>query len=70
MVAGEPGNAIYANEHFITVHAIFGGPETLTLARPSRVIDLTSGEVIAERTDMIELELTRGETRWFALEPR
>ncbi len=69
-VAGEPGNAIYANEHFITVHAIFGGPETLTLERPSRVTDLTSGEVISERADTIELELTRGETRWFALEPR
>ncbi|MEA3401458.1 MAG: beta-galactosidase [Armatimonadota bacterium] len=69
-VAAEPGNAVYANEHFITVHAIFGGPETLTLARPSRVTDLTTGEVIAERTERIELELTRGETRWFALQPR
>ena len=69
-VAGEPGNAIYANEHFITVHASFSGPETLTLARPSRVTDLTTGEVISQRAETIELTLPRGETRWFALEPR
>ena len=68
-VAAEPGNAVYANEHVITVHAIFGGRETLTLARPSRVRDLTTGAVVAERTETIEVELTRGETRWFALDP-
>ena len=51
------------------VHPIFSGPETLTLARPSRVTDLTTGEVIAERAETIALDLTRGETRWFALEP-
>jgi hypothetical protein len=69
-VAADPGNAVYANEHFITVHAIFDGPQTLTLARPSRVTDLTTGEFVAERTDTIEVDLTRGETRWFALQPQ
>jgi len=69
-VAAQPGNAVYANEHFITVHAIFSGPDTLTLAHPSRVTDLTTGGVLAERTETIDLDLTRGETRWFFLEPR
>jgi len=68
-VAAKPGNAVYANEHVITVHAIFGGAETLRLARPSRVLDLSTGKVISERSQTIEVQLVRGETRWFALKP-
>lgn len=67
--AAEPGDAVYANEHFITIHAIFPGHKVLHLAKPSRVTDLTTGEVISFQTSMLELDMKRGETRWFFLEP-
>ncbi len=77
LVAGEwqeitapPGDAVYASQNFITIHALFPGAKTLTLAAPSRVTDLTSGEVLSERTQTIDIRMQRGETRWFSLEPR
>jgi beta-galactosidase len=66
--AADPGDAVYANEHVLTIHAIFPGAKTLHLARPSKVTDLTSGEVLSERTETIEVRVQRGETRWFWLE--
>ena len=66
--AAEPGDAVYANQHFLTIHAIFPGAKTLHLARPSKVTDLTSGEVLSEKTDTVEVRMQRGETRWFWLE--
>lgn len=67
-VAAEPGDAVYANERVLTIHAIFGGPKTLRLARPSRVTDLSTGEVLAESAGSIEIDMTRAQTRWFALD--
>jgi hypothetical protein len=66
--AAEAGDAVYANQHFLTIHAIFPGAKALHLARPSKVTDLTTGEVLSERTDVVEVGMQRGETRWFWLE--
>lgn len=66
-VAADPGDAVYANEHFITIHALYSGHKVLRLARPARVIDLISREPVAERAETIELDMARGETRWFRL---
>ena len=66
--AADPGDAVYANQHFLTIHAIFPGAKTLHLERPSKVTDLTTGEVLSGNTDMVELKMQRGETRWFWLE--
>lgn len=71
-VTALPGDAVYANDNFITIHAMHaldGGRKTLYLHRPSRVIDLTDGSVIAENAQMIDLTMKIGETRWFRLEP-
>jgi hypothetical protein len=65
----DPGDAVYANQHFITIHAVTEGEKTLHLRRPSRVVDLTSGDVVAEQTGSVRLRMERGRTRWFALEP-
>jgi hypothetical protein len=65
----EPGDAVYANEHFVTLHALHAGHKTLRLAQPSRVVDLTTGDVMAERAEAMELDMTVGETRWFYLTP-
>lgn len=67
---GEPGNAVYASQHILTVHGIYDGPQTLTLLEPARVTDITTGEVIAERAMQIEVDVQRGRTRWFYLDPR
>lgn len=68
--AAPPGDAVYASQSFMTIHALFPGAKTLTLAGPSRVTDLISGEVISDRTQTIDVRMQRGETRWFFLEPR
>lgn len=65
----QPGDAVYANDRFLTVHAIFPGRKALHLRRPSRVLDLTSGEEVAASTDRVEVDMNRGETRWFFLTP-
>jgi len=66
--AAEAGDAVYANQHFLTIHAIFPGAKTLHLIRPSKVTDLTSGEVLSAKTDVVQLQMQRGETRWFWIE--
>ncbi|MBM3499119.1 MAG: hypothetical protein FJX74_10665 [Armatimonadetes bacterium] len=66
--AAEAGDAVYASQHFLTVHAIFPGDKRLQLLRPSKVTDLTTGELLSERTEVVELRMQRGETRWFRLE--
>jgi len=66
--AAEPGDAVYANDRIATIHAIFPGHKSLHLARPARVSDLTTGDMVADRSDRIELDMQRGETRWFALD--
>lgn len=66
----EPGDAVYASQSIIAIHAIFGGHKVLTLPGPSRVVDLTTGQVLGERLATVEVEMKRAETRWFGLEPR
>jgi beta-galactosidase len=66
--AAEAGDAVYASDRFITLHAIFPGAKTLHLARPARVTDLTSGQVLGERAETVRITVRRGETRWFGLD--
>ncbi|MEN6645168.1 MAG: beta-galactosidase [Armatimonadia bacterium] len=63
-----PGDAVYASQHFLTVHALFPGHKVLKLRQPAKVVDLTSGKVVAERATQIELDMERGTTRWFRLQ--
>lgn len=69
-VAADAGDAVYANERFATIHALFPGHKRLSLARPSRVTDLATGQIVADRADAIEVDMARGETRWFVLQGR
>jgi hypothetical protein len=64
----EPGDAVYASDQILTIHALFPGHKSLRLRQASRVTDLTSGQVIAASAATVELEMQRGETRWFWLE--
>ncbi|MBU0611575.1 MAG: hypothetical protein KKI08_27100, partial [Armatimonadetes bacterium] len=64
-----PGDAVYASQHFLTIHALFPGHKVLRLKQPAKVTDLTSGQVVAARTPTVEVDMERGQTRWFRLEP-
>lgn len=68
-VAAPAGDAVFANQHIATIHAISSGKKQLQLPGPSRVTDLTSGKVLSDSTDRIEFDMAQGETRWFWLEP-
>jgi len=52
------------------MHALDGGNKRLSLAQPSKVIDFTSGQVLAEDASVVDLQMRVGETRWFRLIPR
>ncbi len=67
-VAAPPGDAVYASQHFLTIHALFPGHKTLRLSAPARVTDLSTGQVLAEQAERVELDMERGSTRWFRLE--
>ncbi len=71
-VVAPAGDAVYANDDFVTIHAMHAlndGKKRLTLHRPSKVIDMHDGTVVAERATEIELTMKIGETRWFHLIP-
>jgi len=67
--AAAPGDAVYASQHFLTIHALFPGHKVLRLKQPSKVTDLTTGQVVAARVQTVEVDMERGQTRWFRLEP-
>jgi hypothetical protein len=69
-VASEPGDGVFINQYWLTIHAVTDGEKTITLATPSRVVDFTTGKEIAKKTQTVVVSMKRGETRWFALTPR
>ena len=71
-VASEPGDAVYASQNFITIHAMHAlrnGQKRLVLDKPSKVIDMSDGSVVSESAREIDLTMKIGETRWFHLIP-
>jgi hypothetical protein len=66
-VAAEPGDAVFVNRRWLTIHAVTDGEKTITLAEPSRVVDFTTGKEIAKETQTVVVSMKRGETRWFVL---
>jgi hypothetical protein len=68
-VVSDPYDAVYASQHYLTIHAIAPGKKQLRLRYPSRVVDLSSGETVSENTDKLEIEMPFGQTRWFKLTP-
>ncbi len=68
-IAADAGNAVYASQNFLTIHAMYPGEKSVKLLQPSKVIDLVDGKVVAASTPSLTLQMQRGETRWFRLEP-
>lgn len=67
-VAAEPGDAVFANQNFFTIHALHESEKTLAFERPSKVIDLATGAVVAETASSLKVHMELGETRWFRLQ--
>ncbi len=60
--------AIFHRENFIVVHGVEGGGKTLRLPFPAKVTEMLSGEVLAEHSDTIPLEVKVSDTLWLHLE--
>lgn len=67
-VATPPGNAVYGNQHFLTIHALSPGEKKIQLLAPSKVTDLEDGKVLSSNTQTLDMEMKLGETRWFYLQ--
>ncbi len=67
-VAAPAGNAVYGNQNFLTIHALHSGSRSVQLLQPSKVTDLADGKVISAKTQTLDLNMQRGETRWFYLQ--
>jgi len=67
-IATPPGNAVYGNQHFLTIHALYPGEKKIQLLTPSKVTDLADGKVLSPNTQMLDVEMKLGETRWFYLQ--
>lgn len=65
----KPGDAVFANQKFVTIHALEDGHKKLNLKYPSRVLDLTTYQILYDKTESIEIDMAKGQTRWFSLQP-
>ncbi len=66
-VLTKPGVVPEFNGHFLSLHGLRNGPVHVTLPRPSRVHDFTSGVPLATGKTFT-LPLNAGETRWLRVE--
>ena len=61
-------DVLSANANFLMLHTSTAGEKTITLPRPSRVTELISGKVVAEKTTQFKENLDPGITRVYRLE--
>lgn len=64
----EPHDAVFANQHFISIHATSSGKKTLRPWAASKVTDALTGEVIAENAASFSIDIPLGTTRIFRTE--
>lgn len=64
-----PGDAVYAGNGFLVIHATSDGTKKLRWGKPRRVLDLTSGAILENAAEEITVKMSGGETRWFHLTP-
>jgi hypothetical protein len=64
----DSNDVVYANRSLLCLHSASGGAKSIRLPAPARVTDLWQNEVIAQRTDRIELEMPPYRTRMFRTE--
>jgi hypothetical protein len=66
-IFSEPGLSSYIKGNFASIHAIKGGSYSLKFPCKGRIIDLNSGDTVADGTDTMSISIDAGETRWYRL---
>ena len=62
---GPVGDATFAGNGFITIHALSSGKKTLSWNKKCNLIDISTGKVVASNTNSYVLDMKVGESRWF-----
>jgi len=62
---GPGGDATYAGNGFLVIHAMTTGKKVLQWKEKSDIFDLISGKIIAKNVYSYSCEMKAGETRWF-----
>lgn len=66
-IYSETDDVLYANANYITVHAASSGHKMIALPKKCKVTDAYDGTAYGNDTDMVELELLKGETKMLRL---
>ena len=66
-IYSETDDVLYANVNYITVHAASSGHKMIALPKKCKVTDAYDGTAYGNDTDMVELELLKGETKMLRL---
>lgn len=64
----DPYDAVFANQHFIGIHAMAAGTKRLRPRQKSRVTDAFNGKLIADEAEEFSVDLPFGVTRVFRTE--
>lgn len=62
---GPEGDATYAGNGFLVIHALSAGEKTLRWNGKSDLLDIASGKIIASGQESITFPMTAFSTRWF-----
>ena len=62
---GPVGDATYAGNGFIAIHAMSDGTKTISWKSPSDLIEIATNKCVATNTTSFTLDMKTGETRFF-----
>lgn len=63
----DSGDGVYTDGQYLAIHAASDGEKVVTLPSPRRIVDVRSGEVVAEHADRIIRPMRHGETMFLEL---
>ncbi len=63
----DPGDAVYAGNGFLVLHAMITGQKELRWQGKRDLIDLATGKIVIENAESYSFSAVVGETRWFRL---
>jgi len=62
-------DVIMASRHVVALHTVHSGDKVIDLPEPARVVDVITGEQVAERTERIEVNLEAPATVVYRIDP-
>ena len=60
-------DVLYANKHFVAVHAAYSGKRTIKLPQKCDAVEVYENKCYCKNSDTIEAEMYKGETKMFAV---